>query len=175
MLDSTVACAKPRCPVHCNLERQNPVNLSEDTCLISCSSYLLLFIVSSRAIVICAVALQPTPFSNLRSALDELQGCRRLPCRAAMRLKSALLHLGCRSRRKQAEALLATQIKTLTVSGESSGWTLAPSKRNRTVFISLPCLAQKASMSFLSCVDLLILKKTSLLPSVTLIFKCSVG
>lgn len=62
-----------------------------------------------------------------------------------------------------------------TVSGVSSGRTRVPSKRKRTVDICLPCRSQKASINFLSCVDRLILKKTSLLLSVTLMFKCSTG
>ena len=60
-----------------------------------------------------------------------------------------------------------------TVSGLSVGWTRCPSKRNRTLAIFFPCRSQKASISFLSCVVRFILKKTSLLLSVTLMFKCS--
>src|ERR1700733_155252 len=63
----------------------------------------------------------------------------------------------------------------LTVSGLSSGRTLCPSKRKRTVDSCFPCLSQKAFINFSNFVDLLILKKTSLLLSVTLMFKCSVG
>jgi len=62
-----------------------------------------------------------------------------------------------------------------SVSGESSGRTLVPSNKNRTVCNCFPCLSQNASMSFFSWVVLFILKKTSLLLSVTLIFRCSVG
>lgn len=62
-----------------------------------------------------------------------------------------------------------------TVSGESSGRTRVPSNRKRTVDICFPWRSQKASMSFLSCVVRLILKKTSLLLSVTLMFRCSVA
>lgn len=62
-----------------------------------------------------------------------------------------------------------------TVSGVSSGRTRVPSNRNLTVDICLPCLSQKASINFLSWVERLILKKTSLLLSVTLMFRCSVG
>lgn len=62
-----------------------------------------------------------------------------------------------------------------TVSGESSGRTRVPSNRKRTVDICFPWRSQKASISFLSCVVRLILKKTSLLLSVTLMFRCSVA
>jgi hypothetical protein len=61
------------------------------------------------------------------------------------------------------------------VSGLSSGRTLCPSNRKRTVESCFPCLSQKAFINFSNFVDLLILKKTSLLLSVTLMFKCSVG
>src|SRR5277367_4492861 len=67
------------------------------------------------------------------------------------------------------------QLGKLTVSGLSSGRTLCPSNRKRTVDSCFPCLSQKAFINFSNLVDLLILKKTSLLLSVTLIFKCSVG
>lgn len=62
-----------------------------------------------------------------------------------------------------------------TVSGESSGRTRVPSNRKRTVDICFPWRSQKASISFFSCVVRLILKKTSLLLSVTLMFRCSVA
>jgi hypothetical protein len=61
----------------------------------------------------------------------------------------------------------------LTVSGLSVGCTRLPSKRNRTEVGALPCRSQKASISFLSAVVRLILKKTSLLLSVTLMLRCS--
>lgn len=61
----------------------------------------------------------------------------------------------------------------LTVSGESVGCTRLPSNKKRTEVGALPCLSQKASINFLSAVVRLILKKTSLLLSVTLMFKCS--
>jgi hypothetical protein len=67
------------------------------------------------------------------------------------------------------------QLEVLTVSGLSSGRTLRPSNRKRIVDSCFPCLSQKAFINFSNFVDLLILKKTSLLLSVTLIFKCSVG
>ena len=51
--------------------------------------------------------------------------------------------------------------------------TRVPSKRNRTEVMALPWRSQKAAMSFSSFVLRLILKKTSLLLSVTLIFRCS--
>jgi hypothetical protein len=63
--------------------------------------------------------------------------------------------------------------KERTLSGLSVGWTRLPSKRNRTEFGALPCRSQKASINFLSCVDRLILKNTSLLLSVTLMLRCS--
>lgn len=63
----------------------------------------------------------------------------------------------------------------LTVSGVSDGWTRWPSKRNRTDAGVLPCRSQNAVMSFSSFVLRLILKNTSLLLSVTLMFRCSVG
>jgi hypothetical protein len=63
---------------------------------------------------------------------------------------------------------------TLTVSGVSVGFTRVPSKRKRTVWGILPWRSQKASISFFSCVVRLILKKTSLLLSVTLMLRCSV-
>jgi hypothetical protein len=63
----------------------------------------------------------------------------------------------------------------LTVSGLSVGPTRVPSKRKRTEFGAFPCRSQKASMSFFNCVVRLILKNTSLLLSVTLIFRCSVA
>lgn len=62
----------------------------------------------------------------------------------------------------------------LTVSGVSLGWTRWPSKRKRTELTVLPWRSQKAPMSFSSLVDFFILKKTSLLLSVTLMFRCSV-
>jgi len=61
----------------------------------------------------------------------------------------------------------------LTESGLSVACTRLPSNRKRTELGAFPCLSQKASMSFLSAVVRLILKKTSLLLSVTLMFKCS--
>lgn len=67
------------------------------------------------------------------------------------------------------------KLEGLTVSGLSSGRTLCPSNRKRTVDSCFPCLSQKAFINFSSFVDLLILKKTSLLLSVTLMFKCSVA
>jgi len=67
------------------------------------------------------------------------------------------------------------QLGKLTVSGLSSGRTLCPSNKKRTVDSCFPCLSQKAFINFSNFVDLLILKKTSLLLSVTLMFKCSVG
>lgn len=64
---------------------------------------------------------------------------------------------------------------TLTVSGESVGLTRVPSNRNRTLLGALPWRSQKASISFFSCVVFLILKNTSLFPSVTLMLRCSDG
>ena len=63
--------------------------------------------------------------------------------------------------------------KVLTESGLSVGLTRAPSKRKRTEEGALPCRSQKAFMSLESAVVRLILKKTSLLLSVTLMFRCS--
>lgn len=60
-----------------------------------------------------------------------------------------------------------------TVSGVSSVCTRAPSKRKRTLSIFLPCRSQKALINFSSLVFRLILKNTSLLLSVTLMFRCS--
>lgn len=48
-----------------------------------------------------------------------------------------------------------------------------PSKRKRTELVALPWRSQKASINFFSCVLRLILKKTSLLLSVTLMLRCS--
>lgn len=62
-----------------------------------------------------------------------------------------------------------------TVSGVSCGFTRLPSKRKRTWFMAFPWRSQNAFMSLLSAVDRLILKKTSLLLSVTLILRCSVA
>lgn len=62
----------------------------------------------------------------------------------------------------------------LTESGLSVGMTLCPSNKNRTLCGLLPCRSQKASISFFSAVERLILKKTSLLLSVTLMLRCSV-
>ena len=64
---------------------------------------------------------------------------------------------------------------SLTVSGVSPGATLCPSKRKRTLPGVFPLRSQNASMSFLSAVVRLILKNTSLLLSVTFMFRCSVG
>ena len=61
----------------------------------------------------------------------------------------------------------------LTESGLSVGLTRAPSKRNRTEEGAFPWRSQKAFMSFERAVVRLILKKTSLLLSVTLMFRCS--
>lgn len=63
----------------------------------------------------------------------------------------------------------------LTLSGLSVGLTRCPSNRNRTLCGLLPWRSQKASISFFSAVVRLILKKTSLLLSVTLMFRCSDG
>lgn len=63
--------------------------------------------------------------------------------------------------------------RRLTVSGLSVGFTLVPSNKKRQLRMSLPWRSQNASMSFFSWVVRLILKKTSLLLSVTLMFKCS--
>ena len=71
-------------------------------------------------------------------------------------------------------ALEVMRADQLTVSGVSSFCTRCPSKRKRTERRFLPERSQNASMSFLSCVDFLILKKTSLLLSVTLTLRCSV-
>lgn len=60
------------------------------------------------------------------------------------------------------------------MSGVSFGWTRWPSKRKRTELTVLPWRSQKAPMSFSSLVDFFILKKTSLLLSVTLMLRCSV-
>lgn len=53
------------------------------------------------------------------------------------------------------------------------GWTRVPSKRKRTELVDLPWRSQKADMSFSSLVLRLILKKTSLLLSDTLMLRCS--
>ena len=63
--------------------------------------------------------------------------------------------------------------KVLTVSGLSVACTRLPSKRKRTELGALPCLSQKASINFFKAVVRLILKKTSLLLSVTLMLRCS--
>lgn len=62
-----------------------------------------------------------------------------------------------------------------TASGVSDGWTRVPSNRKRTEVRAFPWRSQKAVMSFSSLVLRLILKKTSLLLSVTLMLRCSVG
>lgn len=59
------------------------------------------------------------------------------------------------------------------MSGVSVCWTREPSNRKRTELMFLPCRSQKAFMSFSSLVLRLILKKTSLLLSVTLMLRCS--
>jgi len=61
----------------------------------------------------------------------------------------------------------------LTESGVSAAWTRWPSKRKRTEVIALPWRSQKAVINFSSFVLRLILKKTSLLLSVTLMLRCS--
>jgi len=66
------------------------------------------------------------------------------------------------------------KVYMLTVSGLSVAFTRLPSKRNRTELGALPCLSQKASINFFRAVVRLILKKTSLLLSVTLMLRCSV-
>ena len=63
--------------------------------------------------------------------------------------------------------------KLPTVSGLSVACTRLPSKRKRTEVGALPCLSQKASINFFRAVVRLILKKTSLLLSVTLMLRCS--
>jgi hypothetical protein len=55
----------------------------------------------------------------------------------------------------------------LTVLGLSGGCTRLPSNKKWTELGALPCLSQKASINFLRIVVRLILKKTSLLLSVT--------
>ena len=75
--------------------------------------------------------------------------------------------------RKTGESSVAGNLGRRTVSGVSSGRTRVPSKRKRTVDICLPWRSQNASISFFSCVERLILKKTSLLLSVTLMLRCS--
>ena len=67
----------------------------------------------------------------------------------------------------------AGETRGLTVSGVSVGWTRWPSNRKRTEASVLPWRSQKAVMSFSSLVLRLILKKTSLLLSVTLMLRCS--
>jgi len=61
----------------------------------------------------------------------------------------------------------------LTPSGVSSSFSLWPSKRNRRFFLSLPVRSQKAFISLPRGVVRLILKKISLLLSVTLTLMCS--
>lgn len=58
------------------------------------------------------------------------------------------------------------------MSGVSVGWTRVPSKRKRTELGDFPWRSQKAVMSFWSLVERLILKKTSLLLSDTLMLRC---
>lgn len=60
-----------------------------------------------------------------------------------------------------------------TDSGLSCGCTLVPSNKKRTLWMLLPWRSQNASISFLRLVVRLILKKTSLLLSVTLMLRCS--
>lgn len=64
-------------------------------------------------------------------------------------------------------------IERLTESGLSLGLTLAPSNKKRTEDAALPWRSQKAFMSLERAVVRLILKKTSLLLSVTLMLRCS--
>ena len=66
-----------------------------------------------------------------------------------------------------------SDVEVLTESGLSLGLTRAPSKRNRTEEGAFPWRSQKAFMSFERAVVRLILKKTSLLLSVTLMLRCS--
>ena len=101
-------------------------------------------------------------FSNHRPAPGEPPACRRLPCQAVdTRVSMPLLQI-CPNPR-------------LTESGLSVGFTLVPSKRKRTLVGALPLLSQKASISFFNCVVRLILKKISLLLSVTLMLRCSLS
>lgn len=70
-------------------------------------------------------------------------------------------------------SMFIQDVSVLTESGLSVGLTRAPSKRNRTVDGAFPWRSQKAFISFERAVVRLILKKTSLLLSVTLMFRCS--
>ena len=72
-----------------------------------------------------------------------------------------------------ASLLYRWEIGIRTASGVSVGWTRVPSKRNRTELRDLPWRSQKAVINFSSLVVLLILKKTSLLLSETLMLRCS--
>jgi hypothetical protein len=66
-----------------------------------------------------------------------------------------------------------TAVLPHTVSGLSAAVTRWPSNRNRTLEMFFPWRSQKAFMSLPRAVVRLILKKTSLLLSVTLMLRCS--
>ncbi len=116
-------------------------------------------------------------FNSRQSAPDAPQECPRLASLAVNTNIVSDQAIPFQSRATQHRTTCASDInrgvQKLTVSGLSEGWTRAPSKRKRTVAGCFPCRSQKASMSFFSAVVRLILKKTSLWLSVTLILRCS--
>lgn len=88
----------------------------------------------------------------------------------------AVLHVELREEEDVSRALIVrvcVRERVRTESGLSVGCTRWPSKRNRTLAMFFPWRSQKAFISLLSCVVRLILKKTSLLLSVTLMLRCS--
>lgn len=116
-------------------------------------------------------------FIGLRFALDELRECHHLAYPTEIKVVS---ELWCDTKAQYGSSWKMDMRNRIgnkrgrhTLSGLSVGWTRLPSKRNRTELGALPCLSQKASINFFNWVERLILKKTSLLLSVTLMFKCS--
>ena len=101
-------------------------------------------------------------FSSRQLALGGPRVCHRLASQA----RSVRSAVGLNRRNSWKPCIL-------TDSGLSVGFTRWPSNKNRTLCSDLPCRSQKASINFLSWVVRLILKKTSLFESVTLMFRCS--
>jgi hypothetical protein len=129
----------------------------------SLAIYPRFFFVSERAFFVSWLNL------HHRSAPGGLQGYRHLAYRAVEEVISVDFF----PPRRMCLGRDVVEVDILTVSGLSVGCTRLPSNRNRTELGALPCRSQNASISFFSAVVLLILKKTSLLLSVTLMFRCS--
>ena len=144
----------------------------------SASRYREILLVSAAAPTL-RLRISPLPPCLLlrRSALGGPQECLRPACRAIGSWCQLCCHpeycrggicVGPRN-----SDLRCYNRALLTVLGLSVGCTRLPSNRKRTELGDLPCLSQKASINFLRIVVRLILKKTSLLLSVTLMFRCS--